>query len=53
MVLIGAISNSLPIPEVIWRQVIVKRAPKGTADINLRAFQAGRENLELSHVDSI
>ena len=41
-ILVGAISKLLPIPESIWKKIIFKRVPKGTEEINLRAFQAGK-----------
>jgi indolepyruvate ferredoxin oxidoreductase beta subunit len=41
-VLLGALSTGLEIPLELWRQVISRRVPKGTAEANLRAFEAGR-----------
>jgi indolepyruvate ferredoxin oxidoreductase beta subunit len=41
-VLLGALSNTMKIPEQIWREVISKRVPKGTAEANLKAFEAGK-----------
>lgn len=42
-VLLGALSNTLTIEEDIWRTVISRRVPKGTADANLKAFSEGRK----------
>jgi len=41
-VLLGALSNALKIDERIWREVIGRRVPKGTAEANLKAFTTGR-----------
>jgi indolepyruvate ferredoxin oxidoreductase, beta subunit len=41
-VLLGALANTLDIEEGVWREVIAKRVPKGTAEANLKAFEAGR-----------
>ena len=42
VVLLGALSASLDIPEAVWTSVIRGRVPKGTEDINLAAFNRGR-----------
>lgn len=42
-VLLGALSKTQNIEEPIWREVISRRVPKGTAEANLKAFEAGRE----------
>ena len=42
VVLIGALSASLPYPEETWKDVISKRVPPKTIDANLAAFEAGR-----------
>jgi indolepyruvate ferredoxin oxidoreductase beta subunit len=41
IVLLGALSCFLDIPETVWTTVIKKRVPIGTGRVNLRAFQAG------------
>ncbi|RJP77188.1 MAG: indolepyruvate oxidoreductase subunit beta [Candidatus Zixiibacteriota bacterium] len=41
-VLLGALSTGLDIDLDLWRQVISRRVPKGTAEANLKAFEAGR-----------
>lgn len=41
-VLLGALSKSLDIEEDLWRDVISRRVPKGTAEANLKAFKEGR-----------
>jgi len=43
-ILLGVLSVSLDIPVDIWKKVIKKRVPKGTEELNLKAFTAGREN---------
>ena len=43
IILVGAISKLLPIPESIWKEIIFKRVPRGTEEINLKAFQTGRK----------
>ncbi|HEX7344397.1 MAG TPA: indolepyruvate oxidoreductase subunit beta [bacterium] len=42
-VLLGALSKALKIDEKVWRNVISRRVPKGTAEANLKAFEAGKE----------
>jgi len=42
-VLLGALSKALKIDEKVWREVIGRRVPKGTAEANLKAFEAGKE----------
>ncbi len=42
-VLLGALSLALDIKAEIWREVISRRVPKGTAEANLQAFEAGRK----------
>ena len=41
--LLGVLSSSLTIPVDVWEKVIRERVPKGTEDLNLRAFQEGRD----------
>jgi indolepyruvate ferredoxin oxidoreductase beta subunit len=43
-VLLGALSKALQIDENVWRDVISRRVPKGTAEANLKAFNKGRTN---------
>ncbi len=42
-VMLGAFSNHLEFEENEWARAIEKRVPKKTIDINLKAFQLGRE----------
>jgi indolepyruvate ferredoxin oxidoreductase beta subunit len=42
-VLLGALSRTLDINTEVWREVISRRVPKGTAEANLLAFEAGRK----------
>lgn len=41
-ILLGFLSKSLDLDEKVWLEVIEKMAPKGTADINRKAFLEGR-----------
>jgi indolepyruvate ferredoxin oxidoreductase beta subunit len=41
--LIGALSSLLDVPLSIWERVIAKYVPGRYLDVNLKAFQAGRE----------
>ncbi|TKJ40057.1 indolepyruvate oxidoreductase subunit beta [candidate division LCP-89 bacterium B3_LCP] len=41
-VLLGALSNALDIDESLWKEVISRRVPKATIDLNLKAFDRGR-----------
>ncbi|MBN2171286.1 MAG: indolepyruvate oxidoreductase subunit beta [Candidatus Krumholzibacteriota bacterium] len=43
VLLLGALSASLDFDEDLWRKVIRARVPRGTEDLNWRAFQRGRE----------
>jgi len=43
VLLLGALSASLDFGEDLWRKVILARVPKGTGDLNWKAFQRGRE----------
>lgn len=45
VVMIGALSNFLPIEPDIWTDVIRKKVPEKFLDANLRAFQLGRETM--------
>jgi indolepyruvate ferredoxin oxidoreductase beta subunit len=42
-VLLGALSCFLEIPERIWETAVKKGVPKGTEEINLKAFRTGVE----------
>ncbi len=42
-ILLGTLSAYLDIPVAIWEAVIRERVPKGTEELNLKAFAAGRE----------
>ena len=42
-VLLGTLSTKLSIPESIWLDVIMKRVPKGTEEMNITAFKRGQE----------
>lgn len=41
-VLLGALSNFLPIPEDLWTNCLKSHLPPRSQEINLRAFQMGR-----------
>ena len=41
-ILLAVLSNSLDIEEKIWEQVIRERVPKGTEELNIKAFHKGR-----------
>ncbi|MEN8207892.1 MAG: indolepyruvate oxidoreductase subunit beta [Candidatus Fermentibacteria bacterium] len=43
VVLIGAVSSHLPIDEAYWKKAIEERVPPKALDVNLKAFQKGRE----------
>ncbi|NPA90764.1 MAG: indolepyruvate oxidoreductase subunit beta [Chloroflexi bacterium] len=43
MVLVGALSALLDVPEDVWRQAMKRRVPSRFLDLNYRAFEAGRE----------
>ena len=42
-VLLGAVSKRLSIPEEYWLKALEKMVPSKALDVNLRAFQMGRE----------
>ena len=42
-VLLGTLSTKLTILESLWHQVIKQRVPRGTEEINIKAFQRGRD----------
>jgi indolepyruvate ferredoxin oxidoreductase beta subunit len=46
VVLLGALSVGLPFGVEAWRDVITSRVPAPTVDVNLRAFELGREACE-------
>jgi indolepyruvate ferredoxin oxidoreductase beta subunit len=41
-VMLGAFSNYLDFPEEDWRKAIEERVPKKTIEVNLKAFELGR-----------
>ena len=43
VVLLGALSTRLPYPEDLWRRTIELRVPEKFKDINLKAFELGRD----------
>jgi len=43
-ILLGVLSQSLDIPEETWTSVIRDRVPKGTEELNVNAFLAGRQH---------
>jgi indolepyruvate ferredoxin oxidoreductase beta subunit len=43
VVLLGALSRHLDVPEEHWLEVVQKRVPKKYVELNRRAFAAGRE----------
>jgi indolepyruvate ferredoxin oxidoreductase beta subunit len=43
VVLLGALSRHLAVPEKQWLDVIEERVPKKYVELNRRAFAAGRE----------
>ncbi len=42
-VLLGALSRTLDFDENIWREVIARRVPKHTVELNQKAFEEGRK----------
>ena len=42
-VLLGAVSKRLDIPEECWRQALEKMVPKKALEVNIKAFEMGRE----------
>jgi indolepyruvate ferredoxin oxidoreductase beta subunit len=44
VVVLGALSSLLDdVPEEVWRQVIARRVPQRYVDVNMAAFEAGRQ----------
>lgn len=43
ILLLGALSKQTEIPESIWKDVICEGVPKGTEEVNWKAFNLGRE----------
>ena len=41
-ILLGVLSQSLDIDQAVWEKVIRERVPKGTEELNVKAFLAGR-----------
>ena len=46
VVMLGAMSALLDVPEGTWRDAIAARVPERYVELNLRAFDAGREYVE-------
>ncbi len=44
VVLLGALSKVLPLPDDIWRQTLETRIPEKFREANLKAFAAGRDH---------
>lgn len=42
VVLIGALAHGLPFSADVWHEVIEKRVPPKTVEVNIRAFELGR-----------
>jgi indolepyruvate ferredoxin oxidoreductase beta subunit len=47
-VLLGALSTSLEIPEQVWRDTISSMVPPKTVKLNLKAFERGRQVVEVA-----
>ena len=45
VVMLGALSALLDVPEGVWRDVIAERVPERYVELNLRAFAAGRDHM--------
>jgi indolepyruvate ferredoxin oxidoreductase beta subunit len=45
IVLVGAASHFLPLPEAAYEEAMMTRLPSMIVDVNVRAFRAGRELL--------
>ncbi len=42
-VMLGAVSNLIEVPDEAWEAALLSWVPKGTEELNVRAFHAGRE----------
>jgi len=42
-ILLGTLSSSIDIPVSTWENIIRERVPKGTEELNIKAFYAGRD----------
>ena len=42
VVMLGAVSQSLPFADATWEEVIRRVVPPKTVDVNLKAFELGR-----------
>jgi len=42
-ILLGTLSSSIDIPVSTWEKIIRERVPKGTEELNIKAFYAGRD----------
>ena len=45
VVLLGALSTLLDVPQAVWLQVIESRVPPRFLELNFRAFEAGRQSV--------
>ena len=43
VILLGSLSHYLDIPAQVWRDAIAERVPPKAREVNLRAFDVGRE----------
>ena len=48
IVLVGAASHFLPLPEAAYEEAMTARLPSKIVDVNVRAFRAGRALLQLA-----
>ncbi len=48
VVMLGALSTFLDLPEAAWTSAIAELLPKRIVDVNLRAFEAGRKSANAS-----
>jgi Pyruvate/2-oxoacid:ferredoxin oxidoreductase gamma subunit len=46
IVLVGAASHFLPLPEAAYEEAMMTRLPAMIVDVNVRAFRAGRALLQ-------
>jgi len=45
VVLLGALSSLLDMPQEVWLDIIARRVPERYIELNRRAFAAGREHM--------
>ena len=46
VIILGILSKHMDLDESIWKDVIRKTVPEKTIDINIQAFEKGRELVE-------